>query len=201
MPMNRRTLVVLAAGGALSALAPRHALAQGPVTQTERGVGSADAKVTVTEFFSLTCGHCAAFARTTLPQVKEKLVATGKMRLVYWDYPLDQVALTAAMVARHLPAERYEPFILALLSTQDRWAFARGVNSTEEIWKMAALAGMNRAAFDKAIADTELRDWIIAQAASAQQKWKIDATPSFVVNGQKFSGDLSFDSFSKLVTD
>lgn len=200
MPMNRRTLVVLAAGGTLSALAPRQALAQA-VTQTERAVGSADAKVTVTEFFSLTCGHCAAFARTTLPQVKEKLVGTGKMRLVYWDYPLDQVALTAAMVARHLPAERYEPFILALLSTQDRWAFARGVNSTEEIWKMAALAGMNRAGFDKAIADTELRDWIIAQARTAQQKWKIDATPSFVVNGQKFSGELSFDSFSKLVTD
>ena len=200
MPMNRRTLVVLAAGGALSALAPRQALAQA-ATQTERAVGSADAKVTVTEFFSLTCGHCAAFARTTLPQVKEKLVGTGKMRLVYWDYPLDQVALTAAMVARHLPAERYEPFILALLSTQDRWAFARGVNSTEEIWKMAALAGMNRAGFDKAIADTELRDWIIAQARTAQQQWKIDATPSFVVNGQKFSGDLSFDSFSKLVTD
>lgn len=198
--MNRRTLVVLAAGGALSALAPRLAFAQGAATQAERGVGSADAKVTVTEFFSLTCGHCAAFARTTLPQVKEKLVATGKMRLVYWDYPLDQVALTAAMVARHLPAERYEPFILALLSTQDRWAFARGVNSTEEIWKMAALAGMNRAGFDKAIADTELRDWIIAQARTAQQQWKIDATPSFVVNGQKFSGDLSFDSFSKLVT-
>lgn len=200
MPMNRRTLVVLAAGGTLSALAPRQALAQA-VTQTERAVGSADAKVTVTEFFSLTCGHCAAFARTTLPQVKEKLVGTGKMRLVYWDYPLDQVALTAAMVARHLPAKRYEPFILALLSTQDRWAFARGVNSTEEIWKMAALAGMNRAGFDKAIADTELRDWIIAQARTAQQKWKIDATPSFVVNGQKFSGELSFDSFSKLVTD
>lgn len=200
MPMNRRTLVVLAAGGALSALAPRQALAQA-ATQTERAVGSTDAKVTVTEFFSLTCGHCAAFARTTLPQVKEKLVGTGKMRLIYWDYPLDQVALTAAMVARHLPAERYEPFILALLSTQDRWAFARGVNSTEEIWKMAALAGMNRASFDKAIADTELRDWIIAQARTAQQQWKIDATPSFVVNGQKFSGELSFDSFSKLVTD
>jgi len=200
MPMNRRTLVVLAAGGALSALAPRQASAQA-ATQTERAVGSADAKVTVTEFFSLTCGHCAAFARTTLPQVKEKLVGTGRMRLVYWDYPLDQVALTAAMVARHLPAERYEPFILALLSTQDRWAFARGVNSTEEIWKMAALAGMNRAGFDKAIADTELRDWIIAQARTAQQQWKIDATPSFVVNGQKFSGELSFDSFSKLVTD
>ena len=206
--MNRRNFVALAtkgaalaAAGAMLSLPPSQAAAQGSPTQSERSIGSPDAKVVATEFFSLTCGHCAAFARTTLPQVKEKLVGTGKMRLVYWDYPLDQVALTAAMVARHLPAERYEPFILALLSTQDRWAFARGVNSTAEVWKMAALAGMNRAGFDKAFADTELRDWIIAQARTAQQQWKIDATPSFVVNGQKFSGELSFDSFSKLVTD
>ena len=196
MQITRRHL------GLIAAATPGVALAQAADPRLGvRSTGQASAPVTVIEFFSLTCGHCAAFARTTLPQVKEKLVGTGKMRLVYWDYPLDQVALTAAMVARHLPAERYEPFILALLSTQDRWAFARGVNSTEEIWKMAALAGMNRAGFDKAIADTELRDWIIAQARTAQQKWKIDATPSFVVNGQKFSGELSFDSFSKLVTD
>ncbi len=208
MPMNRRNFVALAtkgaalaAAGAMLSLPPSHAAAQGSPTQAERSIGSPDAKVVATEFFSLTCGHCAAFARTTLPQIKEKLVATGKMRLIYQDYPLDQVALTAAMVARHLPPERYEAFILALLSTQERWAFNRGANPTEELWKMAALAGMSRPAFDKAIADTELRDWIIRQAQLAQEKWKIDATPSFVVNGQKYSGDLSFDAFRKLVPD
>ena len=79
------------------------------------------------------------------------------MRFVYHDFPLDQVALTAAMVARYLPPAQYYPFVSALFANQDRWAFARGINTTEEIWKLAALAGMSRATFDQAIADSDLR--------------------------------------------
>lgn len=134
-----------------------------------------------------------------MPEIKEKLVDTGRVRFVFHDFPLDQVALTAAMVARTLPVDRYVPFIGALLSTQDRWVFNRGVNPTEELWKMAGLAGMTRTTFDKAIADTGLRDWILKQAQIAQEKWKIDATPSFVINGEKYTGEMSFDAFSKLV--
>ena len=61
---------------------------------------------------------------------------------MFRDFPLDQVALTASMVAHYLPPDRYEPFIMALFASQDRWAFARGINTTDELWKMAALAGM-----------------------------------------------------------
>ena len=82
------------------------------------------------------------------PEVKAKLIDTGKMRYIYRDFPLDQVALTAAMVARALPASRYEAFVTNLLATQDRWAFARDVNTNEELFKRAALAGMPRATFD-----------------------------------------------------
>ena len=100
---------------------------------TERSIGKPDAQVTVTEWFSLTCTHCAHFAHDTMPQIKSDLIDTGKLRYVFHDFPLDQVALTAAMVARALPPERYEPFIAALFASQDRWAFARGVNTTEEL--------------------------------------------------------------------
>lgn len=178
-----------------------HAAPDEASRRAERSIGRPDAKVTVTEFFSLTCGHCAHFAQSVLPAVKEKLIDTGKMRLVYWDYPLDQLALMAAMIARHLPPERYEPFVLALLSTQDRWAFNRGANPTEELWKMAALAGLSRQAFDAAIADTALRDWILTQARTAQEKWRVDATPSFVVNGQKLPSGPTLETFQKLVSD
>ena len=98
----------------------------------------------VGEWFSLTCTHCAAFAQETFPQIKAELIDTGKVRWVFRDFPLDQVALTAAMVARALPPDRYEPFIRALFANQDRWAFAQGVNRTDELWKTAALAGMSR---------------------------------------------------------
>jgi protein-disulfide isomerase len=165
-----------------------------------RTLGDASAKATVMEFFSLTCTHCAAFSREVMPQIEKELIAPGKVQFVYHDFPLDQVALTAAMVARYLPPSRYYPFVSALFANLDRWAFARNVNSTEELWKMAALAGMSRPTFDQAVADTELRDWILQQQQADRDHWKIDATPSFVINGQKYAGELSFDAFRKLVT-
>jgi protein-disulfide isomerase len=155
----------------------------------------------VQEFFSLTCTHCAAFARETFSQIKSELIDTGKLRWVFRDFPLDQVALEASMVARYLPPDRYEPFVMALFANQDRWAFARGVDSTDELWKTAALAGMSKTTFDQAIADNDLKTWILAQQADDQKKWGIDATPSFVVNGKMYSGEMSFDAFRKLIPD
>jgi protein-disulfide isomerase len=168
-------------------------------TRSDRSVGKADAKTVVAEYFSLTCTHCAAFARETFPQIQTQLIDTGKVRWVFHDYPLDQVALTAAMVAHYLPPERYEPFVNALFQTQDRWAFNRGTNPTDELWKMAALAGMTRETFDKAISDTGLKNWILQGQQQAQDKWKIDSTPSFVIDGQKYAGEMDFATFRKLI--
>ena len=198
--LSRRNLLTLAAGsGLIAAGLPVLARADEASATAERSVGSKDAKTVVGEYFSLTCTHCAAFAQETMPRIKSELIDTGKLRWVYHDFPLDQVALTAAMVARSLPVDRYEPFVNALFASQDRWAFARGVNSNEELAKMAALAGMSRASFDAAIADTTLRNWILQQQQADQDKWKIDATPSFVVNNQKYVGERSFEAFSKLL--
>jgi protein-disulfide isomerase len=157
------------------------------------------AKTQVIECFSLTCTHCAAFAQETFPEVKAKLIDTGKVFFIFHDFPLDQVALTAAMVARALPAARYVPFIDALLASQDRWAFAQGVNSSDEVWKMAALAGMSRATFDATVADTGLRDAILAQQKADSARWSIDSTPSFVINGEKHAGEMNYAAFSALI--
>ena len=195
MRFSRRFL--LSAMPAL-AIAPAAAWAADD-TRTERSVGKPDAKTVVNEYFSLTCTHCAAFSKETLPQIQTNLIDTGKVRWVFHDYPLDQVALTAAMVARYLPVDRYEPFINALFATQDRWAFNRSTEPTDQLWKTAALAGMSRPTFDKAIADTGLRDWIVQTQQADTDKWKIDSTPSFVINGQKYAGEMSYDAFSKLI--
>jgi protein-disulfide isomerase len=171
------------------------------LTEAERSIGRPDAKYTVNEYFSLTCSHCAGFAAETMPKVKSELIATGKVRWVFNDYPLDQIALLAAQVARYLPVDRYEPFVDALFATQDRWAFARDANHTEELWKTAGLAGMSRATFDKAVADDGLKNWILKQQQADQDKWKIDSTPSFVINGTKYAGEMSYDAFRKLIPD
>jgi protein-disulfide isomerase len=170
-----------------------------PTLTAERSHGDPAAKVTVVECFSLTCTHCAAFARGTMPDIDKELIEPGKVRFVYHDFPLDQVALTAAMVARHLPPTRYYSFINALLANQDRWAFARGINTTDELWKMAALAGMSRSTFEQAIADNDLRSWILAQQQADQDQWKVDSTPSFIINGRTTSGEMGFDAFRKLL--
>jgi protein-disulfide isomerase len=204
MPLSRRLLLVL---GPTLAITPRivtPAQAADDPRMAERSIGKPDAPVTVIEFFSLTCPHCARFAHDVLPQVRKELIDTGKARLVFGDFPLDQLALTAAMVAHALPPDRYEPFCSALLASQNRWAFARGVNSTEELAKIAALAGMSRQQFDATIADDKLKTEILQAQEAAQKTYQIDSTPTFIFNGpgaknEHASGEKSFDEFARLV--
>lgn len=228
MPFSRRALLavggsVVVAGGALGtwrmtrapevvAVAPVAARPVAVATAppagdprfAERSIGLAGAPVTVTEWFSLTCSHCAAFHRDSMPRIKAELIETGKLRMVFRDFPLDQVALTAAVVARSLPMARYEPFVSALLASQDRWAFNRQANPVEELAKMAALAGLGREAFNAAIADTELRAAILKGQEEADKMFKVDSTPSFIFNGpaaqnRRESGGRSPDDFVRLV--
>jgi protein-disulfide isomerase len=207
VPMTLARRFTLCGAGAtwLSSIVPTLAQPASPLDgeadprRAERAIGDPSAKVTVHEFFSLTCAHCAAFARTTMPSVEKDLIAPGIVRFVYHDHPLDQVALTAAMVSRYLPPAQYFLFIDALFAKQDHWAFARGINNTEEIWKFAGLAGMSHATFDQAVADADLRDWILEQQQSNRNRWKINATPTFVINDQKYAGELSYDAFRKLL--
>jgi protein-disulfide isomerase len=170
----------------------------------ERAIGIATAPVTVTEWFSLTCPHCAAFHRDALPRIRTEVIATGKARLVYRDFPLDQLALTAAMVARSLPGERYEAFVGALFASQDRWAFNRSVNPMEELAKMAALAGMGRDNFNATVADTALKNAVLAGQAEGDKTYRVDSTPTFIFNGpgaqnRREAGGRSPDDFAKLV--
>jgi protein-disulfide isomerase len=196
MPISRRTLLSVVAA---SSLAPGLAWADEDALRGERSFGHPDAKVTVTEFFSLTCTHCAHFSNAIMPQVTKELVDTGKLRFVYHDFPLDQVALTAAMVARAVTPERYEPFIAALFASQDRWAFARGADPILELGKLAALAGVSQDTFNTTIADTGLRSWIIARQTADQKQYGIDSTPTFLIGGKTYPGALEFDAFAKLV--
>ncbi|MGI3778808.1 MAG: thioredoxin domain-containing protein [Janthinobacterium lividum] len=197
MPITRRRLLVASAAVPLLARAAVAAPAADP-RMADRSLGPADAKVVVQEWFSLTCTHCAAFSRTVFPDVQKQLIDTGKIRYVFKDFPLDQVALSAAMVARSLPDERYVPFVEALLASQDRWAFSRTSNSTDELAKMAALAGMGRAAFDATLADEALKTAILMEQDAGTKKYTINATPTFVFGDTPHSGELSFDSFAKL---
>ncbi|SFK24989.1 DsbA family protein [Falsiroseomonas stagni] len=207
---DRRSLLAFAAGLPLGLPFAGAALAQAPAApaplaaddprMTERSIGRAGAP-TVIEYFSLTCGHCASFHKDTMPRVKRELVDTGRVRIVFRDFPLDAVALAAAQVARSLPAERYEPFVSTLLQQQDRWAFARGANTQEELFKIAAIAGMTRAQFDEAIGNQALARGILEQRVAGQQQHNVNSTPTFVFGNRTVPGNMAFDRFAALVAE
>jgi len=200
--MLRRTLLITLAAAPFAPVFFPSAWAQDADPRlADRAMGPADAKVVVTEWFSMTCSHCADFQKTTFPTVKAKLIDTGRIRYVWRDFPLDKIALAAAMVARALPAERYEPFISTLLATQDRWAFARNVNPMEELAKLAALAGLPRRVFDETLNDTKLQSAILSLQDDADKNLKVSSTPTFVMNGHLTPGAVKYEEFERAVND
>jgi protein-disulfide isomerase len=198
----RKILLALAAfalfGGMGVAASPAHALETPQIKPDDRVLGKADAPITIFEFFSLTCPHCAEFEDATYPKVKAEWVDTGKAKIVYRDYPLDQNALKAAMVARCAPPERYAAFVEVLFKQQDVWGVQR--DPTDSLKKIAALGGIGADQFDKCINDQDLSKQIVAEEYEAQTKYGVDSTPTFFINGKKVVGALPYDDFVKELT-
>ncbi len=200
MPISRRNILSLVGAASLAPPAWAAAAAVDPFSQ--RSIGSSTAPVTVIECFSLTCPHCGRFATDVMPDIKTKLVDTGKVQFIYHDYPLDQIALMAAQVARSLPGAEYYPFIEALFASQDDWAY-RANQTTQDyqnlIFKYAALAGMDRTTYNAALSNQKLADFITSEETYAEQFWHVDSTPTFVINGTVHKGEMAYDDFAKLV--
>lgn len=165
----------------------------------DRILGSDTAPVTVFEYASLTCGHCAQFSKEVLPEVKKALIDTGKLRLVFRDFPLDKVALKAAMMARCLPADKYFGMIEVIFSSQERWMSHE--DPIKGLEQTGALAGMDSAAFEKCTTDEALEKRILAGMQEAQDKYQVKSTPSFVFNGgaETIAGSSSVEAFTETV--
>ncbi|MGE0719989.1 MAG: DsbA family protein [Alphaproteobacteria bacterium] len=161
----------------------------------DRVIGKADAPITIVEYASFTCPHCAAFHKDTLPKLKAAWIDTGKAKLVFRDFPLDGAALRAAMMARCLPAERYFPVVDILFKNQESWSHAR--DPVAALSGIARLSGLSQEAFDACMKNEALQKGILARAFEAQQQQKIQATPSFVVNGELMRGAATFEDFDR----
>ncbi len=166
---------------------------------TPRSEGSATAPVTVEEWMSFTCPHCADFALNTFPQIKAKLIDTGKIRWVFREYPRDKTDLAAALIARSLPPSRYEPFIMALFADQRHWAYDPSVDPMDALTQMAGLAGLSRDAVNQALNDDALKNALLQAQTEAEQKYNIDSTPTFIINGKPHAGEMTYDQFAALV--
>jgi protein-disulfide isomerase len=162
----------------------------------EMALGSPDAPVTMVEYASLTCPHCADFALDRLPALKKKYIDTGQVRLLYRDYPLDGYALRAAMISRCAGPEHYFAYVDAFFSQQREWL---GDDPLEGLKNVARTSGMSDSAIDTCLANEALSKKIVAGMQSGTQALDFHSTPTFLIDGIVVSGALPLQQFEALI--
>jgi protein-disulfide isomerase len=167
------------------------------VKPQDRVLGEADAPITIVEYASMTCPHCAHFENEVLPELKKKWIDTGKAKLVMRPFPLDQVALRAEMLARCLPPERYYPMIETLFKTQEKWAVPDWKPALERI---ARLAGVNSKEFNACLANKSLEDEVVQSRLTASTQLDVNGTPTLFVDGKKFEGPPTVEALDELLS-
>lgn len=186
-------LLLAGLGGAL--FSPAHG--ETSVPYTEMVLGDETAPVTVIEYISLTCPHCATFHEKTFPQVKTKYIDTGRVRFIVRDYPLDAAAFQAAVLARCAGPDRYFSFLDVLLRQQDEWSLHEDPLLALTI--LGSLGGVTQAKFRACLADEALTDRVLQSRLEAHERYDITSTPSFLIDGLKHTGDLPFVTFEALL--
>lgn len=167
----------------------------------DRVMGNPDAPITIIEYASLTCPHCAHFEAETLPQIEKDWIETGRAKLIYRDFPTSPVALAvyAAMVARCAPKDRYFKFLEVFFKQQRNWVSSP--DPMKALGQLARLGGMSQADFDSCTQNEALFKGIREHALDAQMKYGIESTPSFVINGRVVKGALSYNDFKSILED
>ncbi len=202
--------VALATAFGLSTLPPFSgvALAQAKVSEVElmapgalpdMVMGDAKAPVTVIEYASMTCPHCAHFTETTFPELKKRYIDTGKVRFIFREFPLDQLAAAAFMLARcagETDSSKYFTMIDTMFRQQRVWAVEKPL---PPLLALAKQAGFTQATFEACLQNQKLLDGIEAVRNRATDKFKVQSTPSFFINGTLFAGALTIEDMAKQI--
>jgi protein-disulfide isomerase len=161
--------------------------------------GKADAPVTIIEYASMTCPHCAAFHKTTYQALKTKYIETGKVRFIFREFPLDELAVAASMLARCAGKDdsgKAMALIDVLFASQDKWATRNPVPLLQQIAKQA---GITEKAFDECLKDQTLYNNIMAVRERGSKEYKVESTPTLFVNGKMQKGGASIEDLDKLI--
>jgi protein-disulfide isomerase len=210
--ITRRTFTAalsLTGLAALARLSPLRliadAMAQGasdvakPVSLPDMALGPANATVTITEYASMTCPHCATFNETVFPKIKSEYIDTGKVRYVFREFPLDIKAAAGSMLSRCIAKEdgaKYFAVTDMLFKQQNDWVMK---NTTETLTRIGKQAGLSQQAVEDCLKDQALLDKIAADQKYAAEVLKVDSTPTFFLNGEKIKGETSFEEFDKRI--
>lgn len=164
----------------------------------ELTLGPPDAKVVVVEYASMTCGHCARFHETVFPKLKEQYIDTGKIQFVMREFPLDNLAAAASMLARCSGDDKAFPMISVLFDKQEDWAYVKS-NPVPALMEIAKQAGFTKESFEACLKDDELLKKIMARREKAASQFGVNSTPTFFVNGTKLTGATTIEDFSKVI--
>lgn len=198
---NRRQLLTGAAGIAAAALAGGTA-ARAQTKLPDAGplgdvwLGSADAKVTIVEYASMTCSHCAHFHETTWPELKKKYIDTGKVRFTLREFPLDPLATAGFMLARCNGNDKFYPMTDLLFAQQRNWAFTE--KPVDALSSLVKQAGFTQESFESCLKRQDIYD-AVTVVKDGGAKAGVDSTPTFFINGQKRSGALTIAEFDKIL--
>lgn len=162
----------------------------------EQAMGSDKAPVTIIEYASLTCPHCAHFATATLPELEKQYVDSGRVRYIFREFPFDPAALAAFMLARCAPQGDYFKVVDLLFRTQAQWVVDK---PRAPLLNVARQAGFTDRSFKACLADQKVLDGIEWVRDRAARKFKVDATPTFFINGKKYVGDMSIAELDKAI--
>ncbi len=170
-----------------------------PVSLPDMALGPANAPVTITEYASMTCPHCAAFNENVFPKIKSEYIDSGKVRYVFREFPLDIKAAAGSMLARCIAkddAGKYFAVIDMLFKQQNDWVVK---NTTETLARIGKQAGLSQQAVEDCLKDQALLDKIAADQKFANEVLKVNSTPSFFINGEMIRGETSFAEFDKKI--
>ena len=170
-----------------------------PVSLPDMALGPKDAAVTITEYASMTCPHCARFAEDVFPKIKTEYIDTNKIRYVFREFPLDIKAAAGAMLARCIAkddAGKYFAVIDTLFRSQDTWT---GSKTTESLKLIGKQTGLTEAEVESCLKDQALLDKIAADQKYANEILKVNSTPSFFINGDMVKGEIAFEDFKKKI--
>ena len=196
--------MVVAIGGVEALFQPQPAAAQSadtadilvPPPLGDRVLGKDDAPVTVIEYASMTCPHCAHFAETTYPELKKRYIDTGKVRYIFREFPLDPLAAGASMLARCADKDKFYPMIETLFQQQRQWAVEKPI---PKLLALAKQAGMSEQTFNTCLSDQKMLDAMQTEQKRATEKFGVNSTPTIFVNGKKVSGAVDIDELAKLI--
>ena len=162
-------------------------------------MGKADAPITIIEYASTTCGHCATLHKGALPKIKAEWVDTGKAKLIYRDFPTGPAGLSigASMIAHCSGPERYFGVLGLIMEQQDKWM--RSNDPLDALKKSVRLAGMTGEDVDACLKRQDLANAIQERARAGSKTYNIESTPTLVINGKVVEGALPYEEFDKIL--